>query len=328
MIHLAHPQYLWLFIIFIPIIVWYIYKIRNSHSELRISSISPFEKASKSYKVYLRHILFVLRLMAIGCFIVILCRPQKIDNRKSIDGIDIVIAMDVSTSMLAKDFTPNRFEAAKKVASKFIASRTTDNMGLVIFAGEGFTAVPMTTNVSMLSSQIKDIQIGLLEDGTAIGDGLSMAINRIKNGSAKSKVIILLTDGTNNTGLISPINAAEIAKEYGIKVYSIGVGTNGNALVPVNFDSFGNFNYAMQPVVIDDKTLIKISEMTNGKYFRATDNNALKQIFDDIDLLEKSKIDAKNFIHTEDSFEPWALMALLFILVEILLRYTLFRSIP
>ena len=328
MMHLARPEYLWLFIVYIPLIAWYIYKVNSSHSEMRISTISPFEKTPKSFKEYLRHLVFVLRLLAIGCLIIISCRPQKIDNRKTIDGIDIVIAMDVSTSMLAKDFSPNRFEAAKKVASKFVTSRTSDNMGLVIFAGEGFTAVPMTTDVAMLASQIKDVQIGLLEDGTAIGDGLSMAINRIKNGTAKSKIIILLTDGTNNSGLVSPINAAEIAKEYGIKVYSIGVGTNGNALVPISYDPFGNINYAMQPVVIDDQTLKKISEMTDGKYYRATDNTVLKQIFEDIDKLEKSKIDAKNFIHTEDDIMHWAWLALILISLEVLLRYTLLRSIP
>lgn len=328
MMHLAHPEYLWFFLIYIPIIAWYIYKINSSHSEMGVSSIVPFEKTKKSFKEYFRHILFVLRLMTIGCLIIISCRPQKIDNKKTIEGIDIVIAMDVSTSMLAKDFTPNRFEAAKKVASKFVASRTSDNMGLVIFAGEGFTAVPMTTDVAMIASQIGDIQIGLLEDGTAIGDGLSMAINRMKNSAAKSKVIILLTDGTNNSGLVSPINAAEIAKEYGIKVYSIGVGTNGNAQVPVSIDPFGNIHYAMQPVVIDDETLEKISTMTDGKYYRATDNSVLKQIFDEIDKLEKTKIDAQNFLHTEDDIMLWAWIALLLIFTEVILRFTLLRSIP
>lgn len=325
---LAHPEYLWLFLVYIPLIIWYIYKLKVSHPEILMSSIHPFKNIQKSYKEYLYHLLFVLRLFTIGLLIIIACRPQKIDKRNTAEGIDIVFAMDVSTSMLAKDFTPNRFEAAKKVASKFVTSRTSDNIGLVIFAAEGFTAVPMTTDVPMIASQINNIQIGMLEDGTAIGDGLSMAINRIKNGTAKSKIIILLTDGTNNTGLISPIKAAEMAKEKGIKIYSIGVGTNGEALSPIGVDMVGQLRYAPQPVVIDDKTLNTIAEMTDGKYYRATDNDVLQQVFNDIDKLEKSKIDVKNYAHAEDDYMLLAWLALTLILIEIITRFTVLRSIP
>ena len=326
----AHPQYLWLFLIFIPIIAWYVLRKIKSHPTLSVSTTSPYAKLPVSFKEYLIHLLFVLRLGVLACVIIIIARPQTYDSWRtsSTHGTDIILAMDISSSMLARDFKPDRLEAAKNVAAKFVSGREADNIGIVVFAGESFTAVPMTTDRSLLVNYINDISMNMLEDGTAIGDGLSMAINRIKNGSAKSKIIILLTDGTNNSGLVSPINAAEIAKEYGIKVYSIGVGTNGNALVPIGIDPFGNINYAMQPVVIDDQTLKKISEMTDGKYYRATDNTVLKQIFEDIDKLEKSKIDAKNFIHTEDDIMHWAWLALILISLEVLLRYTLLRSIP
>ena len=327
MMHLANPEFLWLFLLYIPAIIWYIYKQRVSQAELHISTILPFKQAPKSIKIYLRYSLFILRLLTISCLIIILCRPQVFDSRKSSEGIDIVLAMDVSTSMLAKDFTPNRFQAAKKVASQFVASRQNDNMGLVIFAGEGFTAVPMTTDVTMLSTQINDLSMGLLEDGTAIGDGLSMAINRIANGDAKSKVIILLTDGTNNTGLVTPMTAAEIAKEKNIKVYVIGIGTNGVALVPIA-THFGQIDYGPQQVEIDEKTLTAISKTTGGKYYRATDNDVLKQIFDDIDKLEKSKIKVNNFTHAEDDYMSWAWLALSLFILEFIIRYAVLRLIP
>ena len=229
--------------------------------------------------------------------------------------------------MLAKDFTPNRLEAAKKVATKFIADRESDNMGLVIFAAEGFTGVPMTTDRSILTSYINGLELGFLEDGTAIGDGLSMSINRIKGGKAKSKVIILLTDGSNNTGIVAPLTAAEIAKKHNIKVYTIGVGTNGEALYPTQ-NIMGHISYSKQKVVIDEPTLKKIAETTNGKYFRATNDDVLQQIFDEINQLEKSKIDVQKFTHTEDNYMTWAWIAFVVFLVEILLRHTILRTIP
>lgn len=326
---LAYPQYLWLFIIYIPIILWYIKKQRNASPSISISSTIAFEKTPRSYKEYLRHILFLLRLISIGCVIIVISRPQVKDNWKSAstEGIDIVLSLDISSSMLAKDFTPNRLEAAKKVATKFVSDRESDNMGLVIFAAEGFTGVPMTTDRSILTSYINDLELGLLEDGTAIGDGLSMAINRIKGGKAKSKVIILLTDGSNNTGIVAPLTAAEIAKKHNIKVYTIGVGTNGEALYPTQ-NIMGHISYSKQKVVIDEPTLQKIAETTNGKYFRATNDDVLQQIFDEINQLEKSKIDVQKFTHTEDNYMTWAWIAFVIFIAEILIRHTILRTIP
>lgn len=326
---LAYPQYLWLFLLYIPLIIWYIKRNSLTNPTLQFSTISPFKKLPKSYKEYLRHFLFILRLSAIGCLIIVLARPQIKDHWRSssVDGTDIVISMDISSSMLAKDFKPNRLEAAKDVASKFVAKRESDNMGLVIFAAEGFTGVPMTTDRSILISYINGLELGLLEDGTAIGDGLSMAINRIKTGKAKSKSIILLTDGSNNTGIVAPITAAEIAKKHNIKVYTIGVGSNGEALYPTS-NTFGQITYSYQKVVIDEPTLKEIANITGGKYFRATNNNVLDDVFSEIDKLEKTKIDIKNFTHTEDNYMLWAWLALGFFLLEIILRHTILRIIP
>lgn len=326
---LAYPQYLWLFLLYIPLIIWYIKRNSLTNPTLQFSTLSPFKKLPKSYKEYLRHFLFILRLCAIGCLIIVLARPQIKDHWRSssVDGTDIVISMDISSSMLAKDFKPNRLEAAKDVASKFVAKRESDNMGLVIFAAEGFTGVPMTTDRSILISYINGLELGLLEDGTAIGDGLSMAINRIKTGKAKSKSIILLTDGSNNTGIVAPITAAEIAKKHNIKVYTIGVGSNGEALYPTS-NTFGQITYSYQKVVIDEPTLKEIANITGGKYFRATNNNVLDDVFSEIDKLEKTKIDIKNFTHTEDNYMLWAWLALGFFLLEIILRHTILRIIP
>ena len=228
---LANPGYLWLFLLFIPLIAWYIYKQRSLYASMEVSTVSAFGKAPRSLLASLRHILFILQLGAIGCVIIVLARPQTRDswNTSSVEGTDIVIAMDISTSMLARDFKPDRFEAAKDVAAKFVAGREGDNIGVVIFAAESFTAIPMTTDRSLIANYIGDIKMGMLQDGTAIGDGLATSINRIKDGKAKSKSIILLTDGSNNTGNVAPITAAAFAKQLGIKVYSFGLGTSGTA---------------------------------------------------------------------------------------------------
>ena len=239
-----------------------------------------------------------------------------------------MISLDVSTSMLAQDFKPNRFEAAKDVAAKFVSGRETDNIGLVIFAGESFTQVPLTTDKAVLMNYIQDMKIGVLEDGTAIGDGIATAINRIKNGKAKSKSIILLTDGSNNTGVVAPLTAAEIAKRLGIKIYTIGVGKNGNALYPVGTNFYGKMEYQSLPVVIDEPTLRSIASATGGKYFRATSKNVLRQVFAEIDKLEKTRMDVRNFSHTEDNYMPWAYLLLALVVVEILARYTVLRNIP
>ncbi len=326
---LAHPGYLWLFLLFIPLIAWYIYKHRTLHSSIGISTAAPFAKIPRTFKSYLLHLLFVLQLAVIGCVIVILARPQTHDswNTSSVEGTDIVLAMDISTSMLARDFKPDRFEAAKEVAAKFVAGRDGDNIGVVIFAAESFTAIPMTTDRSMIANYINDIKMGMLQDGTAIGDGLATSINRIKDGKAKSKSIILLTDGSNNTGNVAPITAAEIAKQLGIKVYTIGIGTNGTAPYPQE-NMFGRIEYVNLPVVIDEATLKTIAETTGGKYFRATGNNVLKEIFAEIDQLEKTKMDLRNFTSTEDDYLPWAIAALSLFGLIVLLRYTILRTIP
>lgn len=325
----AHPHILWFLLIILPIIAWYLLKKIKSQPSLHVSSISPYKNLPRSFKEYLYHGLFVLRILTIACIIIILARPQTRDSWRtsSTEGTDIILALDISSSMLARDFKPDRFEAAKKVASKFVSGRESDNIGIVIFAGESFTAVPMTTDRSLLVNYINDISMNMLEDGTAIGDGLATSINRIKDGKAKSKSIILLTDGSNNTGNVAPITAAEIAKKYGIKVYTIGVGKNGNAPFPQQ-NMFGRIEYVNMPVVIDEETLKNIASITGGVYFRATSNNVLNEIFDEIDKLEKTEMDVKHFSHTEDNYMPWALLALTLFLIEIVLRYTLLRTIP
>ena len=295
-----------------------------------ISTTKAFDKVDTSWKVWLRHFMFVLRLAAIGCVIVILARPQTRDRwqTEETEGTDIVLALDVSTSMLARDFRPDRFEAAKEVASKFIAGRETDNIGIVIFSGESFTLVPMTSDKAVLLNYVQDIKMGMLEDGTAIGDGLATAINRIKGGKAKSKSIILLTDGSNNTGIVAPLTAAEIARRMGVKVYTIGVGTNGEAEFPIGRNIYGKVEYQLMPVVIDEVTLKKIANTTGGAYFRATDKSTLNDIFNEIDKLEKTKMDVKQFSHTEDNYLPWALALLALVIVELLARNTILRNIP
>ena len=326
----ANPSYFWLFLIFIPLIVWYVMKQKNATPSMLISTTKAFDKVGTSWKVWLRHFMFVLRLAAIGCVIVILARPQTRDRwqTEETEGTDIVLALDVSTSMLARDFRPDRFEAAKEVASKFIAGRETDNIGIVIFSGESFTLVPMTSDKAVLLNYVQDIKMGMLEDGTAIGDGLATAINRIKGGKAKSKSIILLTDGSNNTGIVAPLTAAEIARRMGVKVYTIGVGTNGEAEFPIGRNIYGKVEYQLMPVVIDEVTLKKIANTTGGAYFRATDKSTLNDIFNEIDKLEKTKMDVKQFSPTEDNYLPWALALLALVIVELLARNTILRNIP
>ena len=326
----AHPYLLFLFVLLIPLIVWYVMKQKNATPSMLISTTKAFDKVGTSWKVWLRHFMFVLRLAAIGCVIVILARPQTRDRwqTEETEGTDIVLALDVSTSMLARDFRPDRFEAAKEVASKFIAGRETDNIGIVIFSGESFTLVPMTSDKAVLLNYVQDIKMGMLEDGTAIGDGLATAINRIKGGKAKSKSIILLTDGSNNTGIVAPLTAAEIARRMGVKVYTIGVGTNGEAEFPIGRNIYGKVEYQLMPVVIDEVTLKKIANTTGGAYFRATDKSTLNDIFNEIDKLEKTKMDVKQFSHTEDNYLPWALALLALVIVELLARNTILRNIP
>lgn len=326
----ARPYLFWLFLIYIPLIAWYIYKLRKIDPAIHISNLDAVKSLRTSYRVYLKHGLFILRLLAIGCVIVILCRPQTHNKwiSSNVEGTDIVIALDMSTSMLAQDFTPDRFGAAKEVAAKFVQGRETDNIGLVVFAGECFTQTPMTNDKTILLNSINSLEMGILEDGTAIGDGLATAINRIVDGKAKSKSIILLTDGSNNTGLVAPETAADIAREKGIKVYTIGVGSNGSALSPVGINYYGKIEYDYLKVTIDEKTLKSIADKTGGRYYRATDNQALENIFSEIDALEKTTLDVKNYRNVEDDYMLWAWLLLAFVGIDLLLRNTLLRTTP
>lgn len=302
---------------------------RKSHPTIALSSTSPFDHLPRSWKQYLRHIVFGLRLCVIACVIVVLARPQQKDkwSSSSMEGTDIVIALDISTSMLAKDFEPDRFNAAKSVASSFIQGREADNIGLVIFAGESLTGIPMTGDRTQLINYISELNIGMLEDGTAIGDGIATSLNRLKDGKAVSKSIILITDGTNNRGVVTPASAAQVAAEMGVKIYAIGVGTNGYALAP-GIDRFGRMVFTRQKVEIDEATLQKLAQVTGGKYFRATDNKSLAEIFAEIDALEKTKLDVKMFSHTEDMYMLWAWLAFGLFMLELLLRYLFLRQIP
>lgn len=331
MMNLAHPGYLWLFLLFIPLIAWYVWSQRKANPSMRMSSISAFKGLSTSWKVYVRHFSFVLKLAALSCLIIILCRPQTYDkwSMSDTEGTDIVMAIDISASMLSRDLQPDRLEAAKKVASDFVAKRESDNIGLVIFAGEGFTLLPMTTHQATLLNTIHEISINMLDaDGTAIGDGIATAINRIKDGKAKSKSIILLTDGTNNSGVVAPLTAAEIAQKEGIRIYTIGLGTRGTAETPYAQGFGGELLYKPMPVTIDEESLKKVAQMTGGKYFRATDNDVLTSIFNEIDKLEKTKIDVKNFTNTQDNYMPWAWALLLLVLLNLTVSYTVLRRIP
>ncbi len=331
MMNLAHPALLWLLpVLLIPLIAWYIYSQDKNEPEMNVSSTRAFDGMGTSWKVWLKHLSFALKIGAIACLVIILCRPQTKDSwsTSDVEGTDIVIALDVSTSMLAKDFKPNRFDCAKRVATQFVSGRDHDNIGLVLFAGESFTQVPMTMDNATLVNAIGQTEMGALEDGTAIGDGIATAINRIRDGKAKSKSIILLTDGSNNTGVVAPNTAADIARKFGIKIYTIGVGSNGSADYPVAIDYAGNIQYQRMPVVIDEATLKNIAATTGGKYFRATSGSVLSDIFKEIDQLEKTHMDVQRFTHTEDHYEPWALLLLGLLLLSLLLDYTMLRHIP
>lgn len=327
---LANPQYLWLLLILIPLIARYIYSARNARPTLGLSSVAPFAGRRTPWRATARHLMFVLRLGAIACLIVILARPQSKDNwsTASTEGTDIIIAMDVSSSMKARDFSPDRLEAAKKLSKQFVNQRPDDNIGIVVFAGESLTGLPMTIDHNALAHYIDGIDMGMVEDGTAIGDGIATSINRLANGQAKSRSIILLTDGSNNTGIVTPKDAAEIAKNKGIKIYTVAIGTRGMAEVPAYYDAAGNIRYERQKVEIDEETLKDIAKKTNGQYFRATDNNVLSQVFKQIDALEKTKMDVSRFTHTEDDYAFWGWLLLALVLLELTLRYTLFRTAP
>ncbi len=327
-LHFADPEYLWLLLL-IPVAVgWYWYKLRHYTVPMQLSTTVVFKNFIPGWKHYAMYGLFGLRMLAAGLLILALARPQTNLNRQdiSVEGIDIILAMDVSSSMLAEDIRPNRLEAAKEVAIDFINSRPDDRIGLVVFSGESFTQCPLTSNHALLINLYKDINFGMIDDGTAIGDGLATAVNRLKDSKAKSKVIILLTDGVNNMGSIDPESAAEIAKLYGIRIYTIGVGTIGTALFPVR-TQFG-IQYQRMEVQIDEVLLKKMSALTNGKYFRATNRQKLQEIYKEIDRLEKSKIDVTEFSRKKEEFLPFVIFALILLTLEFIIRYALLKLVP
>ena len=325
---LANPGYLWLFLLFIPLIAWYIYKQRSLYASMEVSTVSAFSKAPRSLLASMRHFLFILQLGAIGCVIIVLARPQTRDswNTSSVEGTDIVIAMDISTSMLARDFTPDRISAAKDIAIEFISQRPSDRMGIVVFAGESYTQCPLTTDRATLINLMKEVTTDLIEDGTAIGNGLATAVARVKDSDAKSRVVILLTDGVNNRGEITPQMAAEIAKTYGIRVYTIGVGAKGVAPYPV-MTSWG-IDIQKVKVEIDEKLLEEIASATGGRYFRATDNTKLMEIYNEINKMETSRTTIDSFPVYKELFTGYALAALIALLLDLVLRLFVIRRLP
>lgn len=327
-IEFANPQFFWLLLLLPVAIAWYILTRKKQSASLTVPSLAGFKK-SNSVLAALKPLLFGLRLLALAAIITAMARPQTKDvstRTKTSRGIDIVMAIDVSSSMLARDLKPNRLTALKQVASEFIKERVSDRIGLVVYSGESFTKTPITSDKAIVLSALEEIRYGQLEDGTAIGMGLATSVNRLKESKAKSKVIILLTDGVNNSGFIEPATAAELAVEYGIKTYTIGIGTNGKAETPVAYNLDGSFRYAFREVEIDEDLLQSIAENTGGRYFRATNNESLSEIYDEINKLEKTEVEEFRYTNFEERFRPLALLAGGLMLMEILLRFTFFRS--
>ena len=323
------PHFFWLFLLLPVMTVWYLWKRKQQTAALKISSVKGF-KTGKNWLAKLRPALFILRLVAMAALMVAMTRPRTVDEStkiKTTKGIDIVMAIDVSASMLARDLKPNRLEALKTVAARFINARPNDRIGLVEYAGESFTKTPLTSDKTIVLSSLKSIKYNtVIEGGTAIGMGLATAVNRLKESRAKSKVIILLTDGVNNSGFIDPKIASELAVEFGIKCYTIGLGTNGMALSPIGIRQDGNFQYGNVPVEIDEELLQEIAKTTGGQYFRATNTTKLSEIYDEINKLEKTDIEEFKYTNYDEKFRPWILLGLGFLAFELLLRYTLFRS--
>jgi len=328
-IEFVNKEFFWLLLALPLAVLWYLFKHKKQTAELKISSLKGF-KITNSWLPKLRHILFVFRLLALALLIMALARPQSVDvstKTKTTRGIDIVMAIDVSASMLAKDLSPNRLEALKKVAAEFIKGRPNDRIGLVEYAGESYTKTPITSDKAIVLRSLKTIKYNtIIEGGTAIGMGLATSVNRLKDSKASSKVIILLTDGVNNSGFIDPKIASELAVEYGIKTYTIGLGTNGMALSPVAILPNGNFQYGRIQVEIDEELLKEIAEVTGGKYFRATNNKKLEEIYDEINKLEKTEIEEFKYYNYEEKYRPLVILAGLLLLMELLLRFTIFIS--
>ena len=327
-ISFKNPEYFYLLLLLLPMIAWYIWQQKRLGASIQFSSNMGFTRIPKSWKYYFRHSVFVLQLLSLSMLVAALARPQSSNSWSNVTtkGIDIVIALDISSSMLAMDFRPNRIEAAKDVAIQFISGRTNDRIGLVVFAGESFTQCPLTTDRATVINLFKGLESGMIEDGTAIGNGLATAVSRLKESDAISKVVILLTDGENNRGEIAPVTAAELAKTFGIRVYTVGVGTMGMAPYPLQ-TPFG-VQVRDVEVKIDEVTLEKIASTTDGKYFRATNNNKLAEIYQEIDKLEKSKIDVKEYSKKEEEYLKYAAAGSLLLLLGMFLKTTIFRNIP
>jgi len=326
-ISFANPEFFWLLLLLPLAILWYFFKRNEQSASLKISSLKGFSSASILPK--LKPLLNIFRVLALAAIIVAMARPQTEDistRTKTTKGIDIVMAIDVSSSMLARDLKPNRLSALKEVAADFIRQRPNDRIGLVAYAGEAFTKTPITSDKSIVLNSLREITYGQLNDGTAIGMGLATSVNRLKESKAISKIIILLTDGVNNSGFIEPQTAADLAVEYGIKSYTIGLGTNGNALSPIAYNADGSFRYGMRQVEIDEKLLQEIANATGGKYFRATDNEKLEAIYEEINKLEKTEIEEFKYYKYEEKFRSWVLLAGTLLLLEWVFRNTLFRS--
>ncbi len=325
----VNPIFFWLLLVLPVLLLWYLWKRNKQNATLKISSVKGF-KTGKNWLARLKPLLFALRLLALAAIIVALARPRTVDEStrvKKTKGIDIVMAMDVSASMLARDLKPNRLEALKSVAARFIQARPNDRIGLVEYAGESFTKTPLTSDKTVVLSSLKDMKYNtVIEGGTAIGMGLGTAVNRLKDSRAKSKVIILLTDGVNNSGFIDPKIASELAAEFGIKVYTIGLGSNGLAMSPIGLRTDGSFQYGNIQVEIDEELLKGIAQTTGGQYFRATSTTKLNEIYDEINKLEKTDIEEFKYTNYEEMFRPLVFLALGLLLIELLLRYTVFRS--
>jgi Ca-activated chloride channel family protein len=321
----SQPAYLFLLLLLVPLIGWYVWRMHNADASLRVSSISVLRKYM--LPTWVRHVPFALRVLAIAMLSIALARPQ-LTNRwqsESTEGIDIMMALDISGTMLAEDLKPNRLEAAKQVGSEFIIARPNDQIGLVVFAGESFTQCPLTTDHAALVNLFQSVQFGMIDDGTAIGLGLANCVNRMKDSKTKSKVIILLTDGSNNAGDIDPLTAAEIAKTFGIRVYAVGVGSYGQTRVPVQTPM--GMQYVTMDSQFDETTLRNIATTTGGAYFRATDNNSLRNIYEQIDQLEKTKLRVREYSKRTENFMPYLLAALMLLIAEILIRYFGLRTI-
>ncbi len=328
--HFASPHILWLLLLLVPMIGYYIYRTLQGGATITVSTVKSLYKAPRTIRYYLRHVPFVLRMVTFALLTVALARPQDIEEHQNIssEGIDIMMAIDISGSMLARDFEPNRITAAKEVAASFIGDRTGDRIGLVVFAGEAFTQSPLTTDKATLQTLLSRIRSGVIEDGTAIGNGLATALNRLRESESKSKVIILLTDGVNNRGEIAPLTAAAIAKEMDVKVYTIGVGTMGTAPYP-RVDMYGNIvDYVQMPVEIDEETLTAIAESTGGEYFRATNMSKLKDVYAQINQMERSKVEISDFTTYHEKFLVWLLIALGVLLSEALLSSLILKRLP